>query len=314
MRQKAADVKAYVEKKSIELKHMTAKEVVNDAKNKLFSLDDFNAANRAVLLKALAGEFLVTTLFLFIVCAVSINVERSGHAESESMVVGALATGFCSIALIYSFADVSGAHFNPAVTFATLVSGKMSTAKGLAYMGVQLLASLIAVAMLSISFPPLPDPNNAGTYASVASQLVVRPSADVNIARAFFMEIILSFILSYVIFATAFDTVGETAVKVVDDSGKEVKGAAKSSRMTIYTTSGPTKAGFAPLSIGLTLGFLCFLGGSVSGGAFNPARVFGPGLCSWTWDYMWLYWIGDFTGAGLAGIVQQRFFATAKKN
>jgi glycerol uptake facilitator-like aquaporin len=73
---------------------------------------------------------LVTTLFLFIVCAVGLNVERSGHAESESLVVGALTTGFASVALIYSFADVSGAHFNPAVTFATIVTGKTTIAKG----------------------------------------------------------------------------------------------------------------------------------------------------------------------------------------
>ncbi len=74
---------------------------------------------------------LVTTLFLFIVCAVGLNVIRSGHAESESLVVGALTTGFASVALIYSFADVSGAHFNPAVTFATIVTGKTTVAKGM---------------------------------------------------------------------------------------------------------------------------------------------------------------------------------------
>ncbi len=74
------------------------------------------------------GEGLVTFLFLFIVEAVSIN---NGRQEiPENLVLGALSTAFCAIALIYSFADVSGAHFNPAVTFATFVTGKTSIRKG----------------------------------------------------------------------------------------------------------------------------------------------------------------------------------------
>jgi glycerol uptake facilitator-like aquaporin len=74
------------------------------------------------------GEALVTFLFLFIVEAVGIN---NGRQEvPENLVLGALCTGFCSVALIYSFADVSGAHFNPAVTFATVVTGKVSVRKG----------------------------------------------------------------------------------------------------------------------------------------------------------------------------------------
>ncbi len=79
--------------------------------------------------------------------------------------------------------------------------------------------------------------------------------------------------------------------------------------MTIYTTSGSSKAGFAPLSIGFTLGFLGLIGGSVSGGAFNPARAFGPTLLSGLgWRNHWLYWIADLTGGALAGYTQS-FFA-----
>jgi hypothetical protein len=75
------------------------------------------------------GEGLCTFLFLFIVMATHVNDVRS-HTN-DSLVLGAISTGFASIALIYSFADVSGAHFNPAVTFATVVTGKTSLAKGM---------------------------------------------------------------------------------------------------------------------------------------------------------------------------------------
>lgn len=101
------------------------------------------------------------------------------------------------------------------------------------------------------------------------------------------METILSFILVYVIFAVAFDTVDSStqnsALKIINDNGDELDSETTDRKtiggrnLTIYATNGSSKAGFAPISIGLTLGFLCFIGGSVSGGAFNPARVFGAG-------------------------------------
>jgi hypothetical protein len=85
-----------------------------------FSLDEFVSGRRIILLRAALGELLCTTLFIFMICAVGINTDRSAHRETEGLTVSALTTAFCSIALIYSFADVSGAHFNPAVTIATL--------------------------------------------------------------------------------------------------------------------------------------------------------------------------------------------------
>ncbi len=98
---------------------------------------------------------------------------------------------------------------------------------------------------------------------------------------------------------------------IVDTKGVKVKAQGEEhsgQNLTIYTTSGNTKAGFAPISIGFTLGFLGLIGGTVSGGAFNPARVFGPALISGNWRNHWLYWVADFLGAGLAGFAQS-FFA-----
>ena len=75
------------------------------------------------------GEGLVTFLFLFVVEAIAINNQR--QTQPENLVLSAISTAFCAFALIYSFADVSGAHFNPAVTFATVITGKVSVRKGI---------------------------------------------------------------------------------------------------------------------------------------------------------------------------------------
>ncbi|KND00014.1 uncharacterized protein SPPG_04360 [Spizellomyces punctatus DAOM BR117] len=262
---------------------------------------------RRVLLRAVFGEGLCTFLFLFIVEAVAVNNGR--QEQPENLTLGAVATAFCSIALIYSFADVSGAHFNPAVTFATMVTGKVSLRKGLAFISIQLFASIFSVVALLIVFPG-PHPG----YSSIPASVVVDIDSSAHLAQAFFMEVILTFILVYVIFATAFDTVdtsNEVKVKAKGAGGSAAAQADDKSvgrYLTIYTTSGTTKAGFAPFAIGFTLGFLGLIGGSVSGGAFNPARAFGPALLSGHWNNHWVYWLGDFIGAALAGWAQH-FFA-----
>jgi glycerol uptake facilitator-like aquaporin len=253
------------------------------------------------LIKAILGEMLCTFLFIYIVCATAANFARLKTVNNP--VVGALCTGFASVALIYSFADVSGAHFNPAVTFATIVTRKTGLTKGLMYIGAQLIGAVFSSLILLATFPENYEKGN------VAAQVAVVPADDADIGNAFLTELILTFILVYVIFAVAFDTVDSKNVQVVNTpgGGKQKKGG---NSLTIYTTSGATKAGFAPIAIGFTLGFLGFMGGSVSGGAYNPARVFGPAIVGGVWKDHWLYWIADFLGAGVAGYTQ-RFFATA---
>lgn len=83
---------------------------------------------RLQLIKAVGGEFLVTFLFLFSAMAMGVNAARLD--SSEALVLSAVGVGFTAVALIYAFADVSGAHFNPLVTFATMVTGKVSIRKG----------------------------------------------------------------------------------------------------------------------------------------------------------------------------------------
>lgn len=61
--------------------------------------------------RAVLGEGLVTFLFMFIVMATGVN---NGRQENpEALVLSALSAALAAVALIYSFADVSGAHFNP---------------------------------------------------------------------------------------------------------------------------------------------------------------------------------------------------------
>jgi glycerol uptake facilitator-like aquaporin len=55
------------------------------------------------------------------------------------------------------------------------------------------------------------------------------------------------------------------------------------------------------------------LGGTVSGGVYNPARAFGPAIISGRWAHQELYWFADFLGAALAGFAQSLFAHEAQQ-
>jgi len=254
-------------------------------------------ARQWVLGRALAGEFLATFIFLYVAMAVPWNLRRLGVDNPTSE---AIAVAFNGVAVIYSFADISGAHFNPAVTFATIVTGKTTWKKGVAYICAQLLGSTFASFWFIVTFPD---------GVRQIADLALVPSSDINSFHQVMTEFTLTFILVYVIFSVAFDTVDSNKVEV-KQTGNSAGGGAKTvtaKALTIYTTSGSSKAGFAPISIGFVLGLLSLVGGSVSGGAYNPARAFGPALVSGIWTGQWVYWIGDFLGAAAAGHSQLLF-------
>lgn len=250
-------------------------------------------ARKKVLFRAFFSELACTCIFLYIVCASVLNMKRVlGNEPVIEMVFGAVSAGFTAVGVIYTFADMSGAHFNPAVTFATWVSGKTSNRKSFMYLVAQIIGSILAMALICATFP---NPTEL-----IGSYLGVAPSPDVNLGHAWMMEVMLTFCFVFVIFTTAFATV---------DPGKIATHAADH-HLTIYTANPQSKGGLAPLAIGLTLGTLTLVGGTISGGAFNPVRVFAPAVFGAPWKHQWIYWVGDFTGAGLAALLHTVFTRT----
>lgn len=85
----------------------------------------------------------------------------------------------------------------------------------------------------------------------------------IPVAAAFGVEWLLSFALMFVIMAVATDE------RVAD--------------------------GFAPIAVGLTVGFCALMGGPLTGASMNPARSFGPALVGGLWRAHWLYWLSPIT-------------------
>lgn len=243
------------------------------------------------LVKALVGEFLCTLIFIFTICANSLNESRYDTIASGAIGAG-VSTAFVAVALIYAFGDISGAHFNSAVTIGAMAAQKMHWVKGTLYILAQHLAGLTAVGLLMGLF-------GSGSAAS----LVLTPFITSNVISAIFMELLLTFFLVFIIFAVAL------GVKTAPSAPTDLEAVRPDGEEEERIAAAKARLNFAPIAIGLTLGFLCFLGGNVSGGGFNPVRATAPAILSLSFGYLYIYWIGSITGAVSAAVLHTYFFA-----
>ena len=170
-----------------------------------------------------------------------------------------LAIGGSLMVMVYMGGHISGGHYNPAVSLAVLLRGKLPGKEFVPYLLAQLAgavaASLLVYAIMGRTFAPAPAEN-----ATALGSLLV--------------EILYTFALCLVVLNVA----------------------------TSEQTKGNSYYG---LAIGFTVVVAAFAGGSVSGGAFNPAVGLGPllvqaALGNGSLAHAWLYLVGPFLGGALA--------------
>ena len=63
------------------------------------------------------------------------------------------------------------------------------------------------------------------------------------------------------------------------------------------------KGTYQALLVGLTLFFLILLIGPLTGAGFNPARSLGPSVASGYFEHLYVYFVGPFLGASVAGLI-----------
>ncbi|KAJ6721255.1 AQUAPORIN NIP2-1 [Salix viminalis] len=152
--------------------------------------------------------------------------------------------GLIVMVMVYSVGHISGAHFNPAVTVTFAIFRHFPYKQVPLYMVAQLLGSLLASGTLSLLFN-VPDEAYFGT-------IPVGPDI-----RSFVTEIIISFLLMFVISGVATDNraIGE----------------------------------LAGIAVGMTIMLNVFVAGPVSGASMNPARSLGPAIVMRKFDGIWVY-------------------------
>ncbi len=218
--------------------------------------------------QATAAEFIATLLFVFLGAGTVVTSAIIGgnNMSPERLVAIALAHGLAIAVLVAATARVSGGHINPAVTVAAMVTRKMSLIKGLMYIVGQLVGAVVGAYLLAAVVPA----DSQGQLGAHALGTGVAPAAGLV------AEMVVTFALVFVVFATAMDPAGPTHL--------------------------------APFAIGITVLVDHLIAVPLTGASMNPARSFGPALAAGQWTDHWVYWIGPLAGGIVAGVIYQALF------
>jgi len=133
--------------------------------------------------KRFLAEGIGTFILVFVGCmAIIVNESYAGALGHVGV---SMVFGLVVMALIYAVGNISGAHFNPAVTFGFLFAGRMARKAAPAYIACQFIGAIAAGALLRLFFPE---------SATLGATL-----PNVDIGRAFCFEVAFSFLLMFVI-------------------------------------------------------------------------------------------------------------------
>jgi len=151
-------------------------------------------------LRALVAEAIGTFALVFAGCGAIMVNAKTGQLGHVGV---AITFGLVIMFGIYAVGHISGAHFNPSVTFAFALSRHFPWSRAVGYWAAQLVGAVAAAAVLRGSL---------GNIANVGATL---PSGSQ--AQSFLWELVLTFFLMFVIMAVTTDTraVGEAAAIAV---------------------------------------------------------------------------------------------------
>ncbi|KAM6320411.1 aquaporin-8 [Podargus strigoides] len=203
------------------------------------------------------AELLASALFVFIGC-LSVVEDTAGTGRLQPALVHGLAVG-STIAIV---GDISGAHFNPAVSLAVWLVGGMNITMLIPYWISQLCGGMVGAGLAKAV-------TTSERYANTSGGAFKTIQADEQIGAALGGEIIMT---TFVILVACMGTV-----------------------------NGKTKSPLAPLYLSFVVTAAVLADGGVSGACMNPTRAFGPAVVANYWDYHWVYWVGPVVAALLSG-------------
>ena len=212
-------------------------------------------------LRRAVAEFVGTFALIFV--GAGAIMTAAGPADQSPLLAAALAHGLVIAVMASAVGHISGGHFNPAVTFAFVLTRRMVFSLALVYWVAQFTGAVAGALLLRWIYPAeLRD----------GLQLGAPFVEGISAGQGLVIEAILTFFLVWVIFACAADPRG-------------------------------TFKSIAGLAIGFTISFDVLIGGPLTGAAMNPARAFGPELVQHFWDDAWIYYVAPLVGGGIAGLL-----------
>ncbi len=130
-------------------------------------------------MKKYLSEFIGTCILVLFACGVAAitgcNFPEAGYIATS------LAFGLVIVAMAYSIGNVSGCHINPAVSFAMLISGKMSLKDFIGYIIAQFAGAICGAAILCYLM---------GSNAALGQNALY----NADILKSLIIEVLLTFV------------------------------------------------------------------------------------------------------------------------
>jgi aquaporin Z len=226
------------------------------------------------MLRKLAAEFIGT--FWLVGAVLGSATMAAGFPEVGLGWLGvSLAAGLAVLGMAYAVGGISGGHFNPAVTLGLALAGRAAWAELIPYWIAQVVGGAVAAAVVFFVASSAPEAA-LGSFAS--NGIDALSPGRYPMMAGIVIEIIL------------------TAAFVI---------------VILGSTSAAAPAGFAPLTIGLTLTVIHLVGIPVTNASVNPARsiasaIFGGGEAL---AQLWIFIIFPLVGGALGALIWKYLLA-----
>lgn len=220
-------------------------------------------------MKKLFAEFFGTFWLVFGGCGSA--VFSAAYPELGIGFLGvALAFGLTVLTMAYAVGHISGAHFNPAVSFGLWAAGRFEGKNLLGYVLAQLIGALVAAGTLFLILSGKPGFETVGGFAS--NGYVALSPGGFSMFSVLVAEFVLTAFFLFII---------------------------------LGSTSKDAPSKFAPIAIGLGLTLIHLISIPISNTSVNPARSTSQALFAGG-DYpaqLWLFWLAPIAGAIVAGLI-----------
>ncbi|KAG7280757.1 hypothetical protein CRUP_037687 [Coryphaenoides rupestris] len=144
--------------------------------------------------RSVAAEFTAMLIFVLLSLGSTINWPAAGaeHPPAPNLVLISLCFGLSIATLVQCFGHVSGAHLNPAVTAAMVVTRNLSVAKAVFYLLAQCLGSVVGAAVL---YGVTPESVRGGMGVTMVN-------TNISAGHALVVEAFITFQLVFTVFAS----------------------------------------------------------------------------------------------------------------
>jgi glycerol uptake facilitator-like aquaporin len=219
------------------------------------------------------AELIGAFALVFVGAGTFVATAGQGTDPAAAFLARAIASGVVIMAMASALAHISGGQISSAVTVGLLAAGKIRAPLAGVIIAFQLAGSILAGFLLLVIYPS--GLVGLGTPRLGLALEPVESTASTILGIA--IELVLTFFLVFVVFATVIDP----------------RGAAKQ---------------VSALPIGLTVMMCSFVGGNLTGAAISPGRWLGPAVATWNFDQWYIYAIGPVVGGVIAGVFYAAVF------